>query len=151
MITQLDKRRFWSKVDIGNITEDWPWLAAKTKDSYGVGYVPDLGATSAHRIAYILTYGYIPYGLYILHKCDSPSCCNPLHLYAGTQGQNMADREARYIGSSVMGRPKKIKQDEFDNIKSLYNLGNNQKVIASIYNTDQGTISRIVNNTIRRR
>jgi hypothetical protein len=33
--------------------------------------------------------------LYVLHHCDNPPCCNPLHLYAGTQRQNIHDAIAR--------------------------------------------------------
>jgi hypothetical protein len=29
--------------------------------------------------------------LYVLHRCDNPSCINPLHLDVGTQKQNMQD------------------------------------------------------------
>ncbi|WP_434452948.1 HNH endonuclease signature motif containing protein [Lentzea sp. E54] len=32
------------------------------------------------------------------HHCDTPSCCNPDHLYWGTQSENMQDcvRRGRY-------------------------------------------------------
>lgn len=35
----------------------------------------------AHRIVYEQTYGPIPSGLFILHTCDNPKCCNPSHLH----------------------------------------------------------------------
>ena len=29
--------------------------------------------------------------LFVLHKCDVPACCNPDHLFLGTQQDNLAD------------------------------------------------------------
>ena len=37
----------------------------------------------------------IPAGLWVLHACDRPRCCNPLHLRLGTPKMNMADCVAR--------------------------------------------------------
>ena len=68
----------------------WLWLAAV--NSKGYGCYPYEGATRlAHRICWIYTYGAIPDGLCVLHKCDNPGCVNPEHLFLGTQGDNMRD------------------------------------------------------------
>jgi hypothetical protein len=34
-------------------------------------------------------------GLYACHHCDVPPCCNPWHVYAGTQLKNMRDAKQR--------------------------------------------------------
>lgn len=49
----------------------------------------------AHRQAYIDTYGPIPDGMHVLHKCDNPSCVNPEHLFVGTHTDNMQDKLAK--------------------------------------------------------
>ena len=45
----------------------------------------------AHRIAWTLVNGEIPKGLFVLHRCDNPPCCNPDHLRLGTHKENMDD------------------------------------------------------------
>jgi predicted amino acid dehydrogenase len=31
----------------------------------------------------------------VLHRCDTPRCCNPAHLFLGTQLDNIADATAK--------------------------------------------------------
>jgi hypothetical protein len=45
----------------------------------------------AHRIALSLTDGDWDSRLYVLHRCDNTSCCNPAHLWRGTQSENLND------------------------------------------------------------
>ncbi len=86
----INNEKFWSKVDIGPTDQCWPWQGSKSKYGYGV-YCLNKKIMQSHRWAYLFTYGDIPEGKYILHKCDNPACCNPHHLYAGTQRENVCD------------------------------------------------------------
>ena len=45
----------------------------------------------AHRAAWDITYGKIPAGLYVLHRCDVRSCIRPVHLFLGTCEDNLKD------------------------------------------------------------
>lgn len=46
----------------------------------------------AHRIAFeIATGAEVPSGLGVCHKCDTPLCINPAHMFVGTQRENMLD------------------------------------------------------------
>lgn len=78
---------FWKNVSIQNPDECWPWLASKT--SRGYGQIKLDRHSLAHRIAFELIKGKIPDGLQIDHLCRNRSCCNPSHMEAVTQRENV--------------------------------------------------------------
>lgn len=84
--------RFWPKVK--KAEGCWLWLASTNPAGYGMLNI-NRRPERAHRVAWMLERGPIPHGLHVLHKCDNPPCCNPDHLFLGTQADNMADRNAK--------------------------------------------------------
>jgi hypothetical protein len=82
--------RLWSRVD--KTGDCWVWLGSGTTDRYGQIRVGSK-MVYVHRLAYELTYGVIPAGMSVLHRCDNPSCCRPEHLFLGTQQDNIRDME----------------------------------------------------------
>lgn len=88
--------RFWSKVDRSAGPDAcWPWRGgARGPNGYG-GFWAAPRKVYAHRFAYLLTFGAVPPGLFVMHACDSPRCCNPAHLSAGAHSDNMADMRRR--------------------------------------------------------
>lgn len=75
----------------------WNWLGGKDKDGYGKTTFK-FKTYRPHRLAYAATYGPIPEGQLVLHKCDNPACCNPDHLFLGSQKDNIQDaiRKGRF-------------------------------------------------------
>lgn len=53
------------------------------------------GSALTHRLIWELTYGEIPAGKRVLHRCDRPLCINPEHLFVGDAATNSADMVAK--------------------------------------------------------
>lgn len=93
--------KFWSFVDKGEPGRCWEWQRTRTARGYGVFYVSKIVKVAAHRAAYMLASGKpIEDGKIVCHSCDNPPCCNPAHLWLGTDADNNADRHKK--GRTVM-------------------------------------------------
>lgn len=90
-ITELDKARFWVKVNQTDYC--WEWSSAFNKDGYGMFNLK--GEVLAHRISYQIINGSISKKILVCHSCDNPKCVNPSHLFTGTQFDNMFDKQLK--------------------------------------------------------
>lgn len=90
-------RLFWDRVRVGAIDECWEYQGYRHPTNYGAFRID--GEEYTHRVAWTLTYGKIPDGLQVLHRCDNPPCCNPAHLWLGTRQDNMIDRDNKKRGA----------------------------------------------------
>lgn len=71
----------------------WLWTGWKFKSGYG-GFDVDDSVLRAHRAAWRLFRGGTN-GLQVLHRCDTPPCVRPDHLFLGSQKDNMDDMIAK--------------------------------------------------------
>jgi hypothetical protein len=74
----------------------WLWDAGRDQKGYGSIWI-DGGARRVHRVAWLIWWGPIPDGAWVLHRCDNPPCFNPRHLWLGGNTDNQRD-------SSLKGR-----------------------------------------------
>lgn len=135
-MTPIDQR-FWSKVDKSG--DCWLWTAHCNRTGYGaIRFGPDHRVTEAHRVSYILTYGELPAGMIVCHKCDNPPCVNPAHLFLGTYKTNTRDG----VRKGRLG--KKLTPEQAQSIRNLGDAGVPRKELALAFGVAEGTISKVV-------
>jgi hypothetical protein len=145
------------------------WNGATSGNGYGVTS-KDGKQMYVHRLAAEQSFGPIPEGMVVAHKCDTPNCHNPEHLFICTQAENLADMRGK--GRSASGEKhrsrthpelvlrgesignSKLKPEQITAIRAEYKPGNAGKKsetsltgIAKKYGIAFQTVSKIVRGT----
>jgi hypothetical protein len=124
---RVDARTYiQERIEVDPDTGCWVWQFGTHDYGYGKGKYrgPDgvLRTRRMHRLAYEEWIGPVPDGLFVCHTCDNPPCCNPDHLFAGTQVDNMQDMIEKH------GHPESQKTHcPYDHPYSGYNLMEDDK------------------------
>ncbi len=165
LIRPIDVTRFWNLVDMGDEHRCWPWIGYLLKAIRpGPGY-GDCKVNGhkfrAHRVAYFLSTGRDPGPLLVTHSCDFKPCCNPYHLFAQTNADNLREAAERNLMGmkgdlhwsranpakveSMREVKRAIKLDTIEEIGLLYASGlYSLKAVAQLYSVSAVTIFRIV-------
>lgn len=137
-------RRFWSRVKRGTPTECWPWIAYRNCKGYGLFWDGER-TTAAHRFAYRLKHGAYSSQL-VCHRCDNPPCCNPDHLFAGTDSDNVRDSVAKGRRAHIFGENNNrviLTLKQVIEIRERYAAGEYAIELAEKFGVSQPTISAI--------
>ena len=137
------EERFWPKVNQRGPDDCWLWGAALDNYGYGVFWVAGRNH-HAQRIAWELTHGPIPSGAHVLHRCDVRDCCNPAHLFLGSNLDNIADRTAkRRSASGAANGGAKLTPFQVAQARALLAEGRSQTDVGLLLGVSQRTISLI--------
>lgn len=157
-LTEKDKLRFWKLVDKTEYC--WNWNSC-TKNGYGRFCLSGKDYPS-HRVSWTIENGNIPESLCVLHKCDNPSCVNPIHLFLGSHKDNMMDMENKGRGNHPHGdnhparknphylkrgesNPKsKLNEEKVRRIRTLRESGIGYREIATEYGVTKAAVRFIV-------
>jgi hypothetical protein len=80
---------------------------------------------------------------FVLHKCDTPACVNPNHLFLGTQQDNMDDKMRKGRHRVLRGEEKSTSKLTEVDIKYIRLMQGSQKDLARMFGVSQSTISLV--------
>ncbi len=138
----------WKRIDKKSDNECWEWMGPITGRGYGSISI-DCKECAVHRLVYELIIGFIPNGLCVLHHCDNKKCCNPSHLWLGTNQDNVNDRDnkQRQCLGEKNGQAK-LNQNDVRDIRRIYDGKiNTFTILGKKYGVHISTIKSIIYRT----
>ena len=137
----MTPEKFWSHVVMSNPSQCWEWNAYRQRSGYGV--VKWNGkAKLAHRIALSLTDGIWESPLHVCHTCDNPPCCNPAHLWRGTDRDNHNDMVSKGRRASFRGEAGGLAKLTGSQVLDIRNSSESSRRLAKRLNVSFGTVCR---------
>jgi HNH endonuclease len=121
----------------------WLWVGSRHRQGYGRIRIEGK-LYGAHVRSYKLFKGEIPKGLYVLHSCDTPSCCNPMHLRVGTQKENMAECVSKGRFRKSHGTLNNLAKLTDADILDIRNSALSPKALSEKYDIDRTNVHQIV-------
>jgi len=97
----------------------------------------------AHKAAYECAIGPVPAGMCVLHRCDTPGCINPAHLFLGTRGDNNTDRARKGRNSPRLGEQHHLVKLTEADVLAIRADDRPSAVICKEYRVSQSCVSRI--------
>lgn len=121
------------------------WLWSKGLSSKGYGVVKAHGFMLAHRLSYMLFNGDFDRTLWVLHKCDTPACVNPGHLFLGDAQDNSDDKMSKGRGRSSPGAKNPRSKLTDGDVASIRLCSEPTRMLAARYGVSKSAIERVRN------
>lgn len=143
-------QRFLSNCSHGDLKKCWEWSGMMNTNGYGRFSYKD-NHVLAHRVSFEMFVHEIPDGMVVCHKCDNRKCVNPMHLWVGSQSDNLKDafRKGRMVHPEPTGDKNgnaKLTWGKVREIRKLHESGVKKYLIASSFGISPSTVGNITNN-----
>jgi hypothetical protein len=115
----------WKKV-IKQESGCWEWQG-HTLQGYGYFRSKFIDEILTHRVVWTLKNGAIPTGSHhgttcVCHICDNKLCCNPDHLFLGTQADNVFDMVSKFRHRGAKGTDNGSAKLSVEQVKEIRDL-----------------------------
>lgn len=160
--TLKNMARFWGKVNKNGpipprqpeLGPCWEWMGGGNGKGSGQVRI-NYRQMSAHKVAWELTHGTIPQGLWVLHKCENANCVNPRHLFLGTAKDNAEAtiRKSRLRPDTMRSTGSKrhhLTMDEIAEMEARFENGESQAALAREFDVSRVTVSNILKGRTRK-
>lgn len=152
----MNNLKILNKTRIDEKTKCWIWVGAVTKQGYG--RTKENGKLYlAHRLSYeVFRNRRIKQGYFICHKCDTPGCVNPEHLFEGTARDNFVDavkkgrikmldgKNGRHYKKGYISEFRKLTNQQVKELRDYVALGNSIRSSARKFGIDYNSAWKIV-------
>ncbi len=136
---------FWNRVDMsGGVSDCWLWTGPVNHGGYGKTHFNGK-EWRANRLSYFLTRGEMPN--LALHRCDTPTCCNPGHIYSGTNQDNDKDRVDRgrsFRPRGILHSQNKYSNEDILKIREMASEGVSNSEIGKVFKMGATYVYQIV-------
>lgn len=112
----------------------WPWTGATNNTGYGVLGVGRNKLVLAHRATYELHIRALRPREVVMHSCDNRRCCNPAHLSAVSQQENLVDMARKGRSTSPLTEAQ---------ARAILHDSRPYRVVAADYGVSHNTVGRI--------
>lgn len=122
-------------------TDCWIWQRTLNSDGYAtIKY--HQRTYKVYRVTWERLHGtHIPPGKSALHRCDTPACINPYHIFIGTQVDNINDM----VSKGRQNSPKGLTDDQVRQIRAMVRGGMRQSEVVRAMGVASSTVSLIIN------
>lgn len=145
ILNETTESRLLSKVEMVPECGCWLWTGYANPRGYGMMSMPQQSPKLAHRVSWTLYRGPVPDGMFVCHKCDTPACVNPDHLFVGSNADNVKDMDGkgRRKNSPKHGESHPMARISNEVALSIFNDSGKHAEIAARHGVKIGTVDQI--------